>query len=542
MSLPINIEELVHGQTIEWERLEFKRSWNPEDIVHSMCAFANDLNNWGGGYIIVGVAEDKGRPALPPHGVAQNQLDAIQGEIVQLAHRISPNYFPITEPYMLDGRHILVLWCPAGDNRPYTAPSTMGGAAQRQSYVRIGSRSIVAQGENARRLRELAARIPFDDRVNNRATIYDLDLGLIQAYLQEVRSSLFAKSTQMEFTELCRSMQIAKGPHEDIRPANVGLLFFSQQPEHFFDRAWIELVWHKDTSGRKFDEIYFKGPLHKQLRDALSFIKTNILREKVIKRSDRPEADRFYNYPIEALEESLANAVYHKSYELGSPIEVQVFPDKITILSHPGPVPPVNAQILANDRHIIAREYRNRRIGDFLKELHLTEGRGTGFPTIYEAMANNGSPNPIFETDDAHYVLVTLPVHPMANNDQASNQGTDGVKQYSFNNIEDILAFCNGASNQVSNGVSNQVIGVVEKELGTNAIDVLSYIKETAQPSKDILLHLGISNQTKNRKKNIDPLLALGLINYTIPENPRDRNQKYKITDLGIRLLKLIEN
>src|SRR5690606_22424375 len=212
MALPINIEELVYGQTIEWERLEFKRGWNPEDVIHSMCAFANDLNNWGGGYIVVGVAEDNGRPILPPDGLLQSQLDAIQGEIVQLAYRIAPNYFPITEPYILEGKHILVLWCPAGDNRPYTAPTTMGNGAQRQSYVRIGSRSIVAQGENSRRLQELAARIPFDDRINNRASINDLDLGLIQAYLQEVKSSLFAKSTQIRFPKLCRTMQIAKGP------------------------------------------------------------------------------------------------------------------------------------------------------------------------------------------------------------------------------------------------------------------------------------------------------------------------------------------
>lgn len=45
MGLPINIESLVHGNTIEWERLEVKQGWNPEDVIHSMCAFANDLNN-----------------------------------------------------------------------------------------------------------------------------------------------------------------------------------------------------------------------------------------------------------------------------------------------------------------------------------------------------------------------------------------------------------------------------------------------------------------------------------------------------------------
>ncbi|WP_225974609.1 AlbA family DNA-binding domain-containing protein [Arachidicoccus ginsenosidivorans] len=53
MALPLNIEELVHGKTIEWERLEFKKGWNPEVIVRSMCAFANDLNNWGGGILLL---------------------------------------------------------------------------------------------------------------------------------------------------------------------------------------------------------------------------------------------------------------------------------------------------------------------------------------------------------------------------------------------------------------------------------------------------------------------------------------------------------
>ena len=94
------------------------------------------------------------------------------------------------------------------------------------------------------------------------------------------------------------------------------------------------------------------------------------------------EADRYYNFSYEALEEALANAVYHKSYELANPIEVQIWPERIEILSFPGPIPPVNAKILAENKRIVARDYRNRRVGDFLKELHLTEGRGTGIPTM----------------------------------------------------------------------------------------------------------------------------------------------------------------
>jgi len=116
MALPININELIHGHTVEWERLEFKQGWNPEDVIHSMCAFANDLNNWGGGYIIVGVAENNGQAVLPPAGIDQNQLDAIQGEIINLAYQIQPNYYPITKPYLFQDKHILALWCPAGDS------------------------------------------------------------------------------------------------------------------------------------------------------------------------------------------------------------------------------------------------------------------------------------------------------------------------------------------------------------------------------------------------------------------------------------------
>ena len=51
MPLPVNLSDLINGNTIEWERLEFKKGWNPNSIVHTITTFANDINNWGGGYI-----------------------------------------------------------------------------------------------------------------------------------------------------------------------------------------------------------------------------------------------------------------------------------------------------------------------------------------------------------------------------------------------------------------------------------------------------------------------------------------------------------
>jgi ATP-dependent DNA helicase RecG len=553
MALPINITDLVNGQAIEWERLEFKQGWNPEEIVHTICAFANDTNNWGGGYIIVGIAENEGRPILPPVGLAAESIDRIQGEVLTLAYQLLPNYFPLMQPYVLQGQHILVLWCPAGDNRPYTAPITQGKGAQRYPYIRYGSRSIIAKEDNLRRLQELTARIPFDDRINGKAKIDDLDLGLIQAFLQEVKSDLYEESKQIPFADLCLNMKIVNGPKEALRPLNVGLLFFSRNPEKFLERSWIELVIHKDKTGKNFSEKYFKGPIHQQLRAVLDYFKNNVIEEVIEKVSYKAEANRHFNFPYEAIEEALSNAVYHKSYEMDKPIEVQVWGDRIEILSFPGPVPPVDAQILKQNKRIVARDYRNRRIGDLLKELHLTEGRGTGFPTIRNAMKENNAPEPIFETDEQSTYFLTVLL--------AKEQIIKSIENIPFNNLEELSHFLNTLSDQASDqaksidskgtGVrenvlaklsdqaSDQAVQIIENDLNDKALTILNILDE---PKKrvEILEHINLSNHSRNREKYLDPLVKLGWIEMTIPEIPTHQDQKYKRSIQGEILHKLI--
>jgi len=51
MALPLNIDYLIHQRKVESARIEYKKDWNPEKVLHSVCAFANDIDNWGGGYI-----------------------------------------------------------------------------------------------------------------------------------------------------------------------------------------------------------------------------------------------------------------------------------------------------------------------------------------------------------------------------------------------------------------------------------------------------------------------------------------------------------
>jgi ATP-dependent DNA helicase RecG len=113
------------------------------------------------------------------------------------------------------------------------------------------------------------------------------------------------------------------------------------------------------------------------------------------------------------VEEALSNAIYHRSYQIHEPVTVTVTPETMDILSIPGPDISISDEDLAN-RVLISSRYRNRRIGDFLKELKLVEGRNTGIPLIINAMRQNGSALPEFKTDESRsYFRVILPIHPV---------------------------------------------------------------------------------------------------------------------------------
>ena len=320
---------------------------------------------------------------------------------------------PIIGVETYQNKYFIVIWCPGGETRPYSSPKTMDkDNKERIHYIRKSSNSVEPTDDEQKDLFNLANRVPFDDRVNHKAEMSDLNITLVQNYLKEVKSSLYEKSKTGNFVEVCQDMNIVSTLPEYIKPKNVGLMFFSMEPDKFFPYTQIDVVqFPSGLGGDDIIEKTFKGPIHQQLRDALQYIKNVIITEKVVKHPDRAEADRFFNFPYAAVEEALSNAVYHRAYDEREPIEVRVENDRIEIVSFPGPDRSVTIEGLKCYR-VSNRRYRNRRIGDFLKELHLTEGRNTGFKKILDALEANGSPKPEFETDEERsYFITRLFIH-----------------------------------------------------------------------------------------------------------------------------------
>ena len=184
MALPINVNDLIHQRKVERTRIEYKENWNPEPIIHTITAFANDFDNMGGGYILIGAAEENGRPRLPLEGLDPDSIDDIQMDLLNKCNFIEPRCIPVIEPYNIDGKDILVLWVPGGEDRPYKCPEKVytqkgGEKSSKAYYIRKGARTLKANAREERELIAMARDIPFDDRINYHADITDMKPALL---------------------------------------------------------------------------------------------------------------------------------------------------------------------------------------------------------------------------------------------------------------------------------------------------------------------------------------------------------------------------
>lgn len=413
MAIPISVKELLLARRVESTRIEYKQNWNPQKVLHSICAFANDIDNTGGGYIVLGVEEKDGRPVLPPIGLRKDSVDQINKELLGLCKFLEPNYSPIVEPVVYEGVDLLVLWVPGGNERPYKSPVAVARdvRSERACYIRKMASTVRATPMEEKELYSLAGDVPFDDRINHKAPVEAIKRGLLESYLTNVGSDLVKTLYDRPLRDVANDMLLLDGVPEDEHPRNVALLFFSEEPEKFFPFAWIDIVDKPDPTGQGMREKTIKGPIDRQLTEALAYIRNTFLKEVIYKDPDHEKAVRRWNYPYAAIEEALSNAVFHKSYAIHEPITVMILPDRIEITSVPGPDRSIRDQDI-KDGHMVSRRCRNRRIWEFLKELDLVEGRNTGIPTINSTMRDNGSPMPIYLTDEERsYFTVVLPVH-----------------------------------------------------------------------------------------------------------------------------------
>lgn len=537
MALHINIEDLLNKRKVESDRIEFKAGWNPVDIYHSICAFANDIDNLGGGYILVGVAEENGVAKRPVQGIAIEKLDAIQRDMQRYNQLFSPYYAAKISVEEVDGKYVFAIWAKAGIDRPYRIPSDVNAKLKKPVYyVRYGTSSVEAKGEMLEELLDLAMREPFDERPNPKIHVEDISLLLLRDHLVNVNSRLADELLKRPIEDVLDQMELYAGPTENKLLRNVAAMMFCEDPCKFFPYAQVDVVNFpegKVKNPHNFTEETFKGSVPQMIKNVMSYFRTNVLHETVLKRRHNEESIRYWNYPYQAIEEAVVNALYHRDYQQHEPVEITVEPHNITILNCPGPDRSIRIEDLKKGEILKARRYRNRRLGDFLKELDLTEGRSTGVPTIQNDLARNGSPRASFETDDDRLCfIVNIPAHEELRQEDIPlqlNLPQDISKEvYQDNTLENILLqkMSQDVSQDMSHDEKNAVFCLKETE-NLRLIIILLFMALEPVKMEKLMHEAKETNRSRFAKRYIKPLLHLGWLQRTFPNKPTSKNQAY---------------
>ena len=422
-NLLIPIEDLVNCRSVEKQRLEFKKSWNEGpamyQIIKTISAFANDIYNNNGGYIVIGVAEDESSESveqivLPPVGIDPNQIERIQKEILgKCKSLISPQYSPILSPEVLEDKYVLVVWAQASDDRPHKARGAKKG--EYHYYIRKGPETTKANDKEIKCLLESSNKIPFDDRMarpENGESINQDAIGyrLVMAFLDDVGSKMERSKDRRILENLnlvvkCRDEEVNGRLKPVYTPKNVALLMFNRIPHKYFPGASIEVTqFTRDNEVIFGGEKMFTGPLQDQIKECMKYVYST---------TNKMKSASLVTYPHQALREAIVNAVYHRGYEpeYSSSTKVYIRPHCLEVISYPGPHPSLKQDEFTKGSVIPPVQARNRRIGDFLRQLNLAEARGTGVETIFRTMEKNKNPTPKFQFD-LTYFRVILPAHP----------------------------------------------------------------------------------------------------------------------------------
>ncbi len=325
MALPINIEDLLNKRKVESNRIEFKADWNPDKIYHTICAFATDLENTGGGYILVGVEEENGIAKRPVKGLSIESIDRILKDMVGYDAKISPTYMSKVSPENIDGRTILVIWVPSGSNRPYSVmESVVAKKSVPKFYVRNKASTIEAKGgEILDQVRELANRVPFDERGNEAIKPEDISGVLVYEHLKAVKSKLAENFATRPLMDILDEMDLLTGPTENRLIKNVAAMMFCEHLEKFFPVTQVDIVLFPEGSIENPDVMIeapkIVGPVPKMIRETLSYLRTNVIKKRISKPTDNEKSDKAYNYPYQAFEEAVVNALYHRDYQEREP-------------------------------------------------------------------------------------------------------------------------------------------------------------------------------------------------------------------------------
>jgi ATP-dependent DNA helicase RecG len=405
--------------------VEFKRDdVHPERLARELAA----LLNLEGGHILFGVEDDGSVSGLrrPPKQAEEWVMETAR------AH-LRPAAIPFWETVRWAEDVIIgIVTLPADTpDKPYKAKR--GSAWMTQ--VRVGTTTRDATDDEEARLYMQSGRVQYDRRPVPGASIEDLDPRRLANYFRDFRrQSAPADNDRESWVRLLVNTELMSTDRDRTVPSVGGLLLFGPRPNRFLPQGGITAVAYtgseKDYAARA--RATLRGPIVSLfpstmdetgqssypplprtfsefglpievgiIEQALDFVRRNTeVRARIDSGGQRQED---WDYPLEAVRETLVNAIAHRDYSISViDIDLSIYADRLEIIS-PGRLPNT---VTVEKMRAGYRASRNELIKEVLRDYRYIEATGLGVPRkIVEGMRRHNSTEPdLIELDDRFLV------------------------------------------------------------------------------------------------------------------------------------------
>lgn len=352
---------------------------------------------------------------------------------------------------------------------------------------RVGRTNQFLKRHEAHRLLEISTGRTWDALPCDKFTRSDVSMKSVRDFLR--RSDM---PSNTPFQDVIRNLRLGDKRHI----SHAAALLFSDFPQRFFVGAKVKCARFLSGSLTEFlDERTFEGPLLHQLDEALAFVARNTRHALVI--SGKPQHDIVPEYPEAAVREAITNALCHRNYTDAGAIQIRIHDHGLEVWN-PGKLPPDMT---------IGELYRqhgshppNPLLAGAVFRTRLIEQWGTGTLRIIAACRPQG---------------ITVEFEQKA-----------GI----------FIVRLKKAETQEGGETTPEVAPEVAPEVTPEVMAMLAVMK--GEVSRMVIQKtLGLKDEKHFREKYQQAAVALGLIEMTIPDKPRSRLQKYRLTAKGRHFL-----
>jgi ATP-dependent DNA helicase RecG len=353
-----------------------------EKFGEAICSFSNDYaGNGKPGYLLIGVQDNGDLAGLK---VDDRLLQTLM-DFRNSGRILPPPLIQVTK-FEFDLGDVAVV-----EVLPSRQPPVRWKG---KVCIRIGPRKTVANETEERRLSERRSAFArsFDLLPCSGSKIDDLGLDIFRTtYLPSAIDRETLESNHREIKQQLASLRFFDLDSEE--PTNAGILMFGINPRYFLQGGYVQFVRFEgvDEISNVVFEKRFEGDLVTQMRVINDFIEGQIV--KSVQYALGLEYE--FNYPKEAIQELIFNAIIHRDYQSNAPIRFYEFANRIEITNPGGLFGDARPENFPN-----TNDYRNPVIAEAAKVLGWVNKFNVGVKRAIAALLRNGNPSPEFIKDE----------------------------------------------------------------------------------------------------------------------------------------------